>query len=185
MDQAFWAFGRGAGVAALVILTLAVASGIVTRSGRPLLSLTRFGVAELHKSTSLLGSLLIMLHLTSLFFDPYAQLDITDSLVPFLGRYRPFWLGLGTLAVDLVILIMITVMLRHRLAHRLFRVVHWSSYALWPIAFAHALGNGTDVGHTWFLVIAALCAALVAATVAFRLRHDFLELHHTRAGAQR
>ena len=184
MDQALWALGRGTGIAALVILTLSMASGTVTRSGRPILTLPRFGVVELHKNTSLLGALLIVIHVGALFFDPYAQLNVVDSVVPFLGQYRPFWLGLGTLAVDLIIVVVATALLRHRLGHRTFRVVHWSAYALWPIALAHALGNGTDVGHAWFLGIAAVCAALVTAATTFRLRHDFLEFHHSRAGAQ-
>lgn len=33
MDQALWALGRGTGIAALVLLTLSMASGMVTRSG--------------------------------------------------------------------------------------------------------------------------------------------------------
>src|SRR3546814_10287012 len=53
MDQALWALGRGTGIAALVLLTLSMASGMVTRSGRPILTLPRFGVVELHKNTSL------------------------------------------------------------------------------------------------------------------------------------
>src|SRR3546814_14362024 len=118
MDQALWALGRGTGIAALVLLTLSMASGMVTRSGRPILTLPRFGVVELHKNTSLLGSLLIAIHVGSLFFDPYAQLNVIDSVVPFLGQYRPFWLGLGPLAVDLIIVFVVTALLQHRLGHQ-------------------------------------------------------------------
>ena len=39
----------------------------------------------------------------------------------------------------------VTSLLRHRLGVRVFRRVHWAAYALWPVAFAHALGNGTEV----------------------------------------
>ncbi|PXW28740.1 ferric reductase-like transmembrane domain-containing protein [Nocardia sp. 348MFTsu5.1] len=180
MDQALWALGRGTGISALIILTLSLASGIVVRSGRPLLTLPRFGVVELHRNTSLLGTLLIAIHVGALFFDPYAQLNLVDYVVPFFGNYRPFWLGLGTLALDLIILIVITSLLRHRLGHKVFRTVHWLAYALWPIALAHGLGNGTDTGHLWFLTIAAGCIAVVGAAGVFRLRHDFLEHHSTR-----
>ncbi|KAF0968309.1 ferric reductase-like transmembrane domain-containing protein [Gordonia sp. YY1] len=180
MDQALWALGRGTGMSALIILTLSIASGIVVRSGRALLTLPRFGMVELHRNTTLLGTLLIAFHLGALFFDPYAQLKLVDVVLPFLGTYRPFWLGLGTVAVDLIILVGVTSLLRHRLGHRVFRTVHWLAYALWPIALVHGLGNGTDAGHLWFLTIVAACIALMTAAGVFRLRHDFYEHHDTR-----
>jgi len=101
--------------------------------------------------------------------------------VPFLGAYKPLWLGLGTLAFDLVLAIVVTSLLRHRLGLRTFRVVHWVTYAMWPVAFAHALGNGTDSAHRWFLLFAGLCAATVAAAVTVRLRADFAEYANRRA----
>lgn len=180
MSEALWALGRGSGIAALVLLTLAVASGILTRSGRPLLTIPRFGVVELHRSTALLGSMFVAIHIASLFFDPYAQLNVIDAVIPFAGAYKPFWLGLGTLAFDLLIAITLTGVLRHRLGYRTFRAVHWLSYALWPIALSHALGNGTDSGSGWFLATAIACTAGVVAAVAWRLRYNFQEHQHTR-----
>ena len=180
MSEALWALGRGSGIAALVLLTLAVASGIFTRSGRPLLTVPRFGVVELHRSTALLGSIFVAIHIATLFFDPYAQLDVVDVVVPFAGAYKPFWLGLGTLAFDLLIAITLTGLLRHRLGYRTFRAVHWLSYALWPIALSHGIGNGTDAGSGWFLATALACTMVVAAAGAWRLRYNFQEHQHTR-----
>jgi sulfoxide reductase heme-binding subunit YedZ len=185
MSEALWALGRGSGIAALVLLTLAVASGILTRSGRPLLTVPRFGVVELHRSTALLGSMFVGIHIVSLFFDPYAQLHLIDAFVPFAGAYKPFWLGLGTLAFDLLIAITLTGLLRHRLGFRTFRAVHWLSYALWPIALAHALGNGTDSGSGWFLATALACTMVVASATTWRLRHNFQEHQHTRVKVSR
>jgi len=49
----------------------------------------------------------------------------------FLGRCRA---GLRTVAVDVLAVVVITGLLRRRLGARVFRVVHWATYALWPIA---------------------------------------------------
>lgn len=185
MSEALWALGRGSGMAALVLLTFAVASGILTRSGRPLLTVPRFGVVELHRSTALLGSMFVGIHIVSLFFDPYAQLHLIDAIAPFAGAYKPFWLGLGTLAFDLLIAITLTGLLRHRLGLRTFRAVHWLSYALWPIALAHALGNGTDSGSGWFLATAFACTVVVASATTWRLRRNFQEHQHTRVKVSR
>ncbi len=180
LEQALWALGRGAGVTALVLITISVITGILTRSGRPLIALPRFGVTELHRTTALLGTGLVGLHILTLLADPYAQLRLVDFVVPFLGSYRPVWLGLGTLAVDLLLVILATSLLRHRVGLRAFRVVHWITYGLWPIALAHGLGNGTDAGHPWFLILAATCTVTVLTALAWRLSHNFVEYDAVR-----
>lgn len=174
-SETLWALGRGNGIVALAFMTLSVALGVATRSARPLFALPRFGVADVHRFVALAGTLLVGLHMGLLFMDPYAKLKLIDFVVPFLGSYRPIWQGLGTVAVDLLIVIVITSLLRQRLGVRTFRVIHWTTYLLWPIAMAHALGNGTDTGSLWFMAFAGVCALLVMIAVVFRLRADFTE----------
>ncbi|MDX1872501.1 ferric reductase-like transmembrane domain-containing protein [Mycolicibacterium sp. 120266] len=174
-SEALWALGRGTGATALGFLTVSLTLGVAARSGRPLLALPRFAVAEVHRFAALAGTLLVVLHLALLFADPYAQLRVVDFVVPFLGAYRPLWQGLGTLAFDLVLVVVVTSLLRHRLGLNAFRVVHWITYALWPIALAHALGNGTDAGRVWFLVFAGCCVVMVAAALAWRLHANYTE----------
>ncbi|MFN8070405.1 MAG: ferric reductase-like transmembrane domain-containing protein [Mycobacterium sp.] len=174
-SEALWALGRGNGIVALAFMTLSVALGVASRSGRPLLALPRFGIAGVHRFVALAATLLVMLHMGLLFLDPYAKLRIIDFVVPFLGAYRPLWQGLGTVAFDVLIVVIITSLLRDRLPLKVFRTVHWATYLLWPIALAHALGNGTDTGHVWFQAFAACCTLLVAAVVVWRLRSNFTE----------
>lgn len=174
-SETLWALGRGNGIVALAFMTLSMALGVATRSARPLLTLPRFGVADVHRFVALAGTLLVALHLGLLFMDPYAKLKVIDFVVPFLGAYRPIWQGLGTVAVDLLLVIIITSLLRQRLGVKTFRVIHWTTYLLWPVAMAHALGNGTDTGHVWFMAFAGVCAVVVAVAVVFRLRSDFSE----------
>jgi len=183
-DEALWALGRGTGITALAFLTVSVALGIVTRSGRPLQALPRFAVADVHRFAALAGTLLVALHMMLLFLDPYAQLRLVDFVAPFLGAYRPLWQGLGTLAVDLLVIVVVTSLLRHRVGVRAFRTVHWMTYALWPIALAHALGNGTDAYRVWFLAFAGCCALTVAVALVWRLRSNFAEFADARASGR-
>lgn len=180
LSSALWYLGRGTGVVALVLLTLAVCLGILTRSGRRVPGLPRFTVADLHRTASLTGAGLIALHVTSLLLDPYAQLRLVDLVVPFQGQYRPMYLGLGTLAVDLILLVVATSLLRHRLGPRAFRAVHWATYVLWPFAFLHGLGIGTDAPTTWFTGVAAACAGAVAAAGMWRLTPSFAQRGRVR-----
>src|SRR3954468_9571399 len=185
IDQALWALGRGTGVTALAFMTVSMFLGIATRSGRPLVVLPRFAVAEVHRFAALAGTLLVALHLVLLFFDPYAQLRLVDFVVPFLGAYRPVWLAFGTVAFDVLVVVIVSSLLRHRLGLRAFRAVHWATYVLWPIALAHALGNGTDSGRAWFLALAGFCTLSVGAAIAWRLRADFVEYAAARTAGRR
>jgi hypothetical protein len=172
---ALWYLGRGTGLVALLMFTLTMVLGITTRSGRGGLGLNRFGFADLHKTASLAGTGLIAAHVGTLLFDPYAQLRVVDLVLPFAGSYRPLWLGLGTLAVDVLVVLVGTSLLRHRVGPKVFRAVHWTAYALWPVAFLHALGTGTDAGTWWFRSIAIGCALVVATAIGWRTSGSFAE----------
>jgi predicted ferric reductase len=180
MDTALWALGRGTGVAALVLFTVSIVLGVLTRSGRPLPGLPRFAVTLVHRDVSLTATVFLLIHIVSLFFDSYAQLRLVDTVLPFVAAYQPFWQGLGTLAFDLVIAVAVTGALRNVVGRRVFRVVHWGTYVLWPIAVAHAVGTGTDGTSAWFLTLAGVCTAAVVAAVVWRVTSRSVEYSGVR-----
>ncbi len=173
MSAAFWALGRGTGVVALVLFTVSLVLGIVARSGRPVPWLGRFGTSDLHRTAALTGTGLVLAHVATLYFDPYAQLRLVDVVFPFLGAYKPLWLGLGTLALDLLAVVTVVSLLRRRVGPRVFKAVHWATYALWPVALMHALGNGTNGGSTWFRALAVICISAVVTAVGWRLTPSY------------
>ncbi|RLK52547.1 ferric reductase-like transmembrane domain-containing protein [Microbacterium telephonicum] len=173
MDEALWALGRGTGVIGLALFSLALVLGITVRSGRSAAGLPKFGVARLHRDVALLAMVFIGIHILSLFFDSYAQLQLVDLAVPFLAAYQPFWLGLGTLAADLTLAVVVTALLRHRIGARAFRAVHWATYLLWPLSVAHGIGAGTDAAEPWFLIVVGVCCAAVLGAVAWRVTARF------------
>lgn len=179
MSEALWALGRGTGVVALVMLTLALTLGVASRSGRGL-GLGRFGVQEVHRTAALTGTGLIVLHVGALMLDPYAQLHLVDAVVPFLARYRPLWLGLGTLGLDLLLVVVVVSLLRGRLGPRVFTVVHRATYALWPLALGHAIGAGSDGHSGWLLATAGCCVAAVLLAVTWRLLPSYAERGQVR-----
>jgi predicted ferric reductase len=175
LTDALWALGRGTGIVALLMFTLTMLLGITTRSGRASLGLTRFGIADLHRTASLAGTALVAVHVGTLLFDPYAQLRLVDLVLPFLGSYRPLWLGLGTLALDVLVVLVGSSLLRHRIGPRLFKALHWSAYALWPFAFVHSLGTGSDAGTWWFRSIAVGCALSLGGALGWRTSRSFAQ----------
>lgn len=184
LSAALWYVGRGTGIASLLLLTVVVALGIATRSGRALFGLPRFAVAAVHRTASLTAVIFLLVHVGSLYFDPYAQLRLMDFVVPFAGAYRPFWLGLGTVGLDLIAALVATSLLRHRIGPRLWRGIHWLAYLSWPVALLHALGNGTD-GRTWWMrTIAWACTMSVLGVVGWRVSGRFQEYGEERIPPQ-
>jgi sulfoxide reductase heme-binding subunit YedZ len=179
-DNVLWFTARGTGITTLVLLTLAVALGIGSRSGRELFGLPRFAVAAIHRNAALLAVVLLAIHVTTLLLDGKAHLHVTDIVIPFMASYRPFWQGFGTLAAELIVALVVTSLLRNRMPERVWRAVHWLAYACWPVAFAHGLGTGTDNSTAWMLGIDGVCALLVASAVAWRLAPRFVEHNQVR-----
>lgn len=176
MTEALWYTARATGVVSLLLLTIVVVLGIGSRSGRPVFGLPRFAVSLVHRNASLMATVLIAIHVTTLLTDPYAHLKLLDLLVPFDAAYRPAWVGLGTTALDLVVAIVVTSLLRRRLGSRTWRAVHWFAYAMWPIAWVHGIGSGTDRGSAWYLLLAVAAAITVATALIWRLGPNFATL---------
>ncbi|MBV9832425.1 MAG: ferric reductase-like transmembrane domain-containing protein, partial [Marmoricola sp.] len=130
-------------------------------------------LAEVHRTAALAGVGLVAVHVVTLLLDPYAQLRLVDLVLPFSAGYRPFWVGLGTLALDTLLVVTVSALGRHLVGPRVFRALHWLTYALWPVALLHALGSGTDAGSLWLDGVAAVCTASVAAALGWRLSPSY------------
>jgi ferric reductase like protein len=168
-SKALWYLTRGTGLVALVLLTAGLVLGIVevTRWTSP--RFPRFVTAALHKNISLLVLVFLAIHIVTAIADSFAPIGWLDVVVPFHSPYRPVWLGLGAVAVDLLLALTITSLLRHQLGYRTWRAVHWASYACWPVAFLHSLGTGSDARVRWSLILNLACLAAVVGAVAWRL----------------
>ncbi len=156
-----WYSTRASGTLALVLLTVTTALGVASVSRVRSDLLPRFLLDGLHRYTSLLAGVFLTVHILTAVLDTFAPIAVIDAFVPFVGAYRPIWLGLGATALDLLIAVAITSLLRERLGYQGWRAVHWFAYAVWPVAFVHALGTGSDIRDGWMGLIAIACAAVV------------------------
>lgn len=163
-----WYLTRSTGVVSLLLLTTTVVLGVVDVSRWSSPRWPRFVLDSLHRSVSMLVLVFLGLHIITAALDSFAPIALLDALVPFIGSYRPFWLGLGAVAFDLLLAVAITSLVRERLGHRLWRITHWLAYACWPIALLHGLGTGSDVKSAWLLVLTAVCVVAVAIAVCVR-----------------
>lgn len=166
--SAYWYLTRSTGAVALLLLTGAVVLGVldVRRLSTP--RWPRFVVDALHRNVSLLAMAFLALHVLTSVLDSFAPIALLDAFIPFVGSYRPFWLGLGAVALDLLIAVTITSLLRRRMGYRSWRAIHALTYASWPIALLHGLGTGSDVRSAWLLALSVACLIAILAAVLAR-----------------
>jgi sulfoxide reductase heme-binding subunit YedZ len=167
--SALWYLSRGTGVVSLVLLTVVIVLGVLTRGGRPLPGLPRFAVAGLHRNASLLAVAFLAVHIATAVLDPYVTIGWLAVLVPFVSSYQPVWVGLGALALDLMLAAVVTSLLRQRIGRRVWRAIHLSVYASWPVALLHSFTLGPDVQAGFQLWLAVLCVATTTAAIGWRV----------------
>ena len=163
-----WYLARGSGLVSLVLLTATVVLGIVTTARWSNERWPRFSLNFVHRNVSLLAVVFIGVHVATIVIDGFAPVGWKDAVIPFVSPYRALWLGLGTLALDLMIAVIVTSLLRRRVGARTWRAVHWLSYPLWAFAVVHGLGTGTDTQSAVLLAANALCVAAVIGAVWWR-----------------
>lgn len=167
--KALWYLTRGTGLVALVLLTASVLLGIMesVRWARP--RWPKLLTAGLHKNISLLVLVFLAIHVITAVADGFAPIGWLAVIVPFQSAYRPLWLGFGAIAVDLLIAITVTSLLRQHLGYRVWRAVHFMAYACWPVALLHGFGTGSDTKLGWVLVLSLGCLALVVVAAWWRV----------------
>ena len=170
-STALWYASRATGVVSLLLLTGVVLLGVlVNRQGR-LPGLPRFVVTGLHRNLSLLGVAFVAIHVITAVADPYVSIRIVAVVLPFASSYKPLWLGLGAISLDVVLALILTSLARARMSRRLWRSLHWLSYAAWVSALVHSLGSSNDLHSGVLLYLAIACTLAVLAAVAWRIAH--------------
>ena len=169
MDILLWYTTRGAGAVTLVLLSSSVVLGILSVLRVQSAAWPRFLTTGLHRNLALMTLVFLALHIVTAVVDPFTHLGWLTAVVPFSSYYRTLWLGLGTIAFELLLAIVATSLVRGFIGQAAWRWVHWLTYAAWPLGVLHGLGTGTDAWSPWFFVLTVICVGAVAAALVYRL----------------
>lgn len=167
--SALWYLTRGTGAVTLILLTASLGLGVSNVRRIRTERVPRFVFDAVHRSVSMLAVAFLAVHIITSVLDPFAPIQLTDAIVPFVSAYRPLWLGLGAIACDLLIAVMVTSLARRRLGYDAWRLTHWLAYACWPVALIHGLGTGSDAKSAWMLGLTGTCVLVVLTAVAARI----------------
>jgi sulfoxide reductase heme-binding subunit YedZ len=166
----YWYATRGLGIATLIVLTITVVLGVVTAVRWTGESTPAFVAADLHRNLALVAMCLLAAHIVTTVLDPFAHISLRDVIIPVGAAYRPVWLGLGVVAAEVLVAVAATSLLRERVGVRMWRLIHWTAYATWPLAVVHGIGTGSDARAPWLIGVVASCVAAVLIAVIERIR---------------
>jgi sulfoxide reductase heme-binding subunit YedZ len=153
----FWITSRAAGIAALVLASVAVLVGLCMGTGLLGKGKGRGGdLRALHETLSLSTLVAIAVHGTALLFDSFIKFSIADIAIPFASGYKGIWMGLGIIGGWGLAFLGLSYYFKDRIGQARWRRLHrWTALA-WVLGIAHSLGTGTDAGKTWFLTMTGI-----------------------------
>ena len=163
-----------AGVFALIALCASAGLGLVAIDRVSLNAGHRVLAQSAHRAASLGADTFLIIQIVT---EILAQrVHVLDAVVPFLSPFKTFYIGLGMIASDLMILLVITGIMRGRFNARgrawRWRAIHYTSYASFVFGVWHGLLGGRPakpyVDWSDGLLVALVLLALAVRIVSTR-----------------
>jgi sulfoxide reductase heme-binding subunit YedZ len=164
-----WYANRGSGFVLLALLTVTTVAGVLAGAVPGSREWPRAATQAMHRNVGLLSAAFLVVHVAAAVVDEFVDIKWWQSIVPFTSPYERNWLGLGVVALDLILAVIITSLLRRRLGRRVWRGIHVLSYVAWALGAVHGLAMGTDAMTKWGLAFTAVCTMAVTAAIGARL----------------
>lgn len=162
----FWITSRAAGSAALILSSLSVCFGLLMggrmlRGRGPDLRVT-------HEALSLATTAALVVHVFTLLGDSFLAPSVLDLTIPFASGYKTFWMSSGIVAFWAMLVLGLSYYARARIGQERWRRLHRFTALAWVLGVVHSLGEGTDAGQTWFLVMTAIVVVPALCMLALR-----------------
>jgi sulfoxide reductase heme-binding subunit YedZ len=168
-DPTIWLLARASGITAYVLLTSVVLAGLLLKA-RPLGARPRpAAVTDIHRFLSLLALAALAVHGAALVLDRAVSIPVHALLVPGIAEYRPLWTGLGVVAGELMLLLVLSFSVRRRIGAKAWRSFHYAAYVAFAAAAVHGIMAGTDSGLSWMQALYIGSIAAVIAATAWRI----------------
>ena len=171
VDTFLWIVARITGLSAAAALAISLLTGLALRSAVLDWLATNRAVRSTHEFTAILWIPLGGLHLLLLVLDSSVAtpIRVLDLVVPFRVSYGTIAIGLGTLSVDIFVLVAVTGWLRRHIHPLVWRWIHRLAYLGCALLFVHALLGGSDFSAPQVSAVAWAVAAVLAVLSVARL----------------
>jgi methionine sulfoxide reductase heme-binding subunit len=163
----FWITSRAAGSAALVLSSLSVCVGLLI--GGRLLKGRGPDLRVTHEALSLATIAALIIHVLTLLGDSFLHPSLGDLTIPFLSGYKTLWTTMGIVGFWAMLLLGLSYYARARIGQLRWRMLHRFTALAWILGLAHALGEGTDAGQSWFLAMIGIVVVPAIGLLLMRL----------------
>jgi predicted ferric reductase len=169
------------GLVAMVLLTVNILLGLILSARyNPVRNWPhrRIPVFNIHNWTAYVALGLICLHPLLLLFSSSAGFRVIDILWPVNSPKQTLYNCLGAIAFYCVVFVVITSYLRFKLGSRLWKKLHYVSYAAAAFLFTHGILIDPDLKNTppdpldGEKVLVEVCALLIVAATIWRIRYQ-------------
>lgn len=186
-----WYVIRAAGFVSAALLILLMLSGIGQVTGLTYRFVEPIKAWLIHKALAIALCVGIAIHGGFLLIDHFVPFSLAQVTVPFLTHYnngsKLLGIGLGGISVALgifasygVAILVLTSLGWIDSKTRLWRTLHYTSYAVAILVFLHATYTGTDLRYGLFRAVWVGLGVLVVFAIASRLWRAGMVKKHTR-----
>jgi predicted ferric reductase len=164
-----WYVARAAGLvgwgllAAATLWGLALSSKVFGKRPRP------NWLLDMHRWLGGVALIFTGVHVLALLADQYVHFGLASVLVPFASNWHPVAVAWGVIAFYLLLAVELTSLARARLSKKVWRRVHFASFALFIVSTIHGLTAGTDTKTAMARVVAGVVASVFVGLTAARI----------------
>lgn len=139
-----WHLSRSAGTVAYLLLTGSTIWGLLQSSKIAREAIPAGFSFAMHNILSWLALAFTGFHALVLLLDNYYSYTLPALTIPFLGPYRPGWVGLGIISFYLMSMVTLSFQFRKQIGQSRWRALHYLSFAIFVLATIHGVAAGTD-----------------------------------------
>lgn len=184
--SSYISMSRSSAMVGYVLLWMSMAFGLAITSKATRIWPGGPVAVDLHQHLSILGLVFSVFHVFILLGDPVLNFTLVKALVPNVPNgYRPTWMGnLGKAALYLMVIVALSHYVRSSIGPRVWRKVHYASFAVFVLALLHGVFAGSDTGTFWAAWLYAFSVLSLVGLTIYRVQKARKQRAPAAAGLQ-
>ena len=146
-EKAAWYLTRASGLVAYLLLSLSTIWGLLLSGKMVKKRIPPATALTLHNYLSWTSIGFTIFHAAVLLFDNYYRYTIATLLIPFIGPYLPIWVGLGVIALYLMLATSLSWYWRKKIGQNNWRKLHYLTFFAYLLTTLHGFMAGTDAAQ--------------------------------------
>lgn len=164
-----WYISRASGIVAYVFLFLIMSSGILIKTKSIYDFMSPSTAWTVHQYFGITLIIAILTHIFSLLFDGFLNISIKELFIPFISNFEPVFVGFGVIALYLFAIVIISSLFYKLKTPKLWRALHYLSYPVFVLVFAHGVAIGSDSKMPWMQIVYWSTASMMAVLTIYRI----------------